>query len=200
LSISDTVRLYLKMKPYMHEALRKRVVNFSALARLIQKDLSIRSQNAVKIALIRYAESLRKSEWDTEEKALSVLEENQITLLEGVRVIIADKKLNIENSAEVKTDSYYIYLTRKDAVRGMGKQQRDQLIKVNNNCSAITVYSGENLEKVSGVVAFMASVLAEEDINVIELISCYTETIFVVNKYDALRAYQLLSNLTLPGH
>ncbi len=200
MSVSDTVRLYLKMKPYMHEALRNGVVNFSAMARLIQKDLSIKSQNAVKVALIRYADSLRKAEWSTEEKALSVLEENQVTLLDGVRVIIADKKLDIENNAEVKTESYYIYLTRKDAARGMTKQQKSHLMKVNSNCSAIIVYSGENLEKVSGVVAFMASVLSEEGINVIELISCYTETIFVVNRYDALRAYQLLSNLTLPGH
>lgn len=188
------------MKPYMHEALRKGIVNFSALARHIQSDLRIKSQNAVKIALIRYAESLRKADWDMEEKALSVLAENRVTLLDGIRVIIADQRLGIENNAEVKTDAYYVYLTEKNAIKAMTRQQKKHVIKVENNCSAIIVYSGEDVEEVSGVVAFMASVLAEESINVIEFISCYTETIFVVNRYDALRAYQLLSNLTLPGH
>ena len=50
-------------------------------------------------------------------------------------------------------------------------------------------------ESTSGVVAFITSLLAEYNINVVELLSCYTETILVVNKSDALVSYKLLSDM-----
>jgi hypothetical protein len=39
----------------------------------------------------------------------------------------------------------------------------------------------------------MTSLLAEYGINIVEVISCYTETMIVVNRSDALVSYELLS-------
>lgn len=195
MTIADLVRTYLKNKPYTIEAIQSGIVNASSLARHVQKELGIRNYQAVKAAIRRYSQELEQKNNTIEIRAMPVLKGNKITLLDGVHVIISDKRLELENDAEVKIDSYYVYLTRKDMSRDIAKRQGSHIIKINENCSAIIVYSQERIEKVSGVVAFLASVLAAEDINVVELISCYTETIFVVNKDDALRTYQLLSEL-----
>ncbi len=193
MTISNVVRTYLKNKPYTMEALENGIVNFSALARLMQKELGIKNYQAVKAAIRRYASHLESVRGSIETRALEVLKENRLALLDGVHVIVSRKELDVDNDAKVKTDQYYIYLTRKDVVKRMGKKDRSELVKVRDNCSAILIYSEENLEGTSGVMAFVASLLAEQNINMIELISCYTETILVVSKDDALRSYELLS-------
>ncbi len=199
MSISNTVRIYLKNKPYTQEALENGIVNYSALARLMQKQLGIRSYQAVKAAIRRYAEQMESVKGSIESRALGVLRENRIALLDGVHVVISRDELEIDNDAKVKTDGYYVYLTRKDVVRALPKKARESLVRVRDNCAALTVYSEERLEGTSGVIAFLASVFAEQDINVIELISCYTETILVVSGEDALRSYELLSGIVKAG-
>ena len=92
-------------------------------------------------------------------------------------------------------DDYYIYLTRKDVLRSLDKKARKSLVKVRDSCSAIIIYSEEGIEGASGVIAFLASLLAEQNINVVEFISCYTETIVVVSKEDSLRSYSLLAEV-----
>ncbi len=195
MSISDTVRVYLKNKPYTQEALEYGIVNFSALARLIQKELGIKNYQAIKAAIRRYAEHIESVKGSIEARALKVLKENRIALLDGVHVIVSDEELEIDNDAKVKIDNYYVYLTRKNVMKDLGKKAKESIIKVNDNCSTLIIYSGENLESGSGVVAFLTSLLAEQNINVVELISCYTETIIVVNRTDALRSYEILSGI-----
>ncbi|MDE1824613.1 MAG: hypothetical protein KGH74_04950, partial [Candidatus Micrarchaeota archaeon] len=155
--IADLVRTYLKNKPYTMEALESGIVNFSSLSRLIQKELSIKSYQAVKAAVRRYAEHIGSIKNTIEKRALDVLKENRITLLDGIYVAISDKRLEIENKAEVKVDSYYVYLTDKSAFKSMTRKQKESLIKVHENCSAIIIYSEEKLENVSGVLAFVTS-------------------------------------------
>ncbi|MDE1851797.1 MAG: ACT domain-containing protein [Candidatus Micrarchaeota archaeon] len=193
--IADLVRTYLKNKPYTMEALESGIVNFSSLSRLVQKELNIGSYQAVKAAVRRYAAQIGSMKGTIEKRALEVLKENRITLLDGVYVIISSQKMDIDNKAEVKVDSYYVYLTDKNAFKSMTRKQKSSLIKVHENCSAIIIYSEEKLENVSGVLAFVTSLLAERSINVIEFISCYTETMLIVSKEDALRSYEALSEI-----
>ena len=56
MTISNVVRMYLKSKPYTLEALDSGIVNYSALSRLMQKQLGIKNYQAIKAAIRRYAE------------------------------------------------------------------------------------------------------------------------------------------------
>ena len=63
------------------------------------------------------------------------------------------------------------------------------------NFKLINIHSPEDLEATPGVVAFLTALLAEQNVNIIEFISCWTETIIVVEKKDSLKAYEVLSNM-----
>jgi aspartokinase len=193
--ISDIVRTHLKNRPYTVEALRNGIVNYSALARSIQAELRIRNHHAVKAALIRYAEGLAKRNLELETRAQSILSGNRITLLDGMFVIISTKRLGMENEAEVKLGGYYVYLSKRGVPADLSKKAKEDLVEVHPNCSVIVISSEARLENVPGVIAFLTSVLAEQSINLIELISCYTETILVIRRGDALKTYQILSDL-----
>ena len=59
----------------------------------------------------------------------------------------------------------------------------------------IVIHSPEELEATPGVIAFLTTLLSEQNVNVIEFISCWTETIIVVEKKDSLKTYEALSNV-----
>jgi aspartokinase len=73
--------------------------------------------------------------------------------------------------------------------------ERISTLVKHDNCTMIVVHSPEELEATPGVVAFLATLLAEQNVNIIEFISCWTETIMVVEKKDSLKTYEVLSNL-----
>jgi aspartokinase len=193
--ISEEVRLYLKNRPYMLAAIESGIVNYSALARLVKRGIGARSYGAVKASVIRYAVERNAVRENIETRALSVIKENRIMLLDRISVIISNKRIRIENDAEVKIDFYYVYLAKSGAVGSLTKEERYSIVERHDNCSAIVIYSGGNIESTSGVVAFITSLLAEYGINIVELLSCYTETIIVVNRADAVASYELLSGV-----
>jgi hypothetical protein len=49
MSIAQEVNMYLQRKPYLLEAMEKGIVNYSALARKIAKDLEDASVEAIKV-------------------------------------------------------------------------------------------------------------------------------------------------------
>jgi hypothetical protein len=193
MSTANLVRVYLKNKPYMIEALENGIVNLSALSRHIQKDLKLSDYYAVKAAVRRYYHDLKKARQSIEKRALSVLKGNKITILDGISVLVLNEDIEIKNSAKIKIGDYYVYLVDSNLLKKT--RIKTEPIKKYENCSALVIHSEENVESVSGVMAFVTSLFAQYNINIIELISCYTENVFVIRRDDTLKAYELLSDI-----
>lgn len=191
MSISDLVRVYLKNKPYTVEALESGIVNFSALARVIQRSVKIKNYHAIKAALRRYAIELRERNMSIEKHATGILRDSTITIQSGVSVIISPDDVDVDKSSKIKLRDYYVYLIYSSEELKKIKKSVDVAV-AHENSSAIIIHSGEKLEAIPGFVAFIASLLAEQDINIIEFISCYTETLLVVSRNDALKSHELL--------
>ena len=71
--ISKEVISYLKQKPYVLEAVEQEIVNYSALARKIAKDLGNVNFEAVKSTLIRLSKDLRNNKLNRERKVINLL-------------------------------------------------------------------------------------------------------------------------------
>jgi aspartokinase len=190
MSIAQNVRSHLQNKPYLLEALEKGIVNLSELSRQIQEELKISKTSAVKAALRRFSEELQKHKQKREEKVLQVLKRSVIALYDRKAVTITTKEINTKTAMKVDLLDKYIYLLDRADL----PKRFNALVK-HDNCTMIVMHSPEELEATPGVVAFLTTVLAEQDVNMIEFISCWTETIIVVEKKDSLKAYEVLSNL-----
>lgn len=190
MTIAEEVRNHLKNKPYVLEALEKGIVNLSELSRQIQKELKIDNMIAIKAALRRFSEELQRRKHKREEKALSLLKESTITLHDGNSVVVTSKPLENEGRIKVNLGGQFVYLTDKNS---LGKI--DGILQKHENCVVIVIHSPVELEVTPGVVAFLTSLLAEQNINIIEFISCWTDTIIVVDKKDSLKTYEVLSNV-----
>jgi len=195
-SIAELVWLYVKRRPFLKETLREGVINHSALARRISKELSTGkgSEAAVKMALIRLSGRLRRSEGDLESSILRVLRESSITIRSKVAVLISSKELEgvkYLSYAESRGALTYV-VEEKEAERHLRARA---LKKSESNLNLISIHSPEELEDVPGVIAHILNSLAMEGINVVEFISCYTDTLLVVRQPDTARAYEMLSSL-----
>jgi aspartokinase len=190
MKIAQNVRNHLRNKPYLLEALEKGIVNLSELSRQIQMELKIDNTSAVKAALRRFSEELQKHKQKREEKVLQILKRSGIAVYDRKSVMITSKEINTKSGMKVDLLGKFVYLLD----RGDVPERINTLVK-HDNCTMIVMYSPEELEATPGVVAFLTALLAEQNVNIIEFISCWTETIIVVEKKDSLKAYEVLSNM-----
>jgi hypothetical protein len=189
MTVAQDVRNHLRNKPYLLEALEKGIVNLSELSRQLQKELKLSDISAIKAALRRYAEELQKHRQKREEKVLHLLQKSSIAVYDRKSVMITAKELDQKGMKVDLLDKFVYLMDRSDM-----PERITSLIK-HENCTMIVVHSPEELENTPGVVAFLATLLSEQNVNIVEFISCWTETIMVVEKKDSLKAYEVLSNL-----
>jgi len=190
MTIAQNVRNHLRNKPYLLEALEKGIVNLSELSRQIQEDLKTDDISAIKAALRRYSEELQKHKQKREEKVLQLLKRSSIAVYDRKSVMITGKEINSKTGMKVDLMDKFVYLLDRSDL-----PERISALVKHDNCTMIVVHSPEELEVTPGVVAFLATLLAEQNVNIIEFISCWTETIIVVEKKDSLKTYETLSNM-----
>jgi len=190
MTIANDVRSYLRNKPYLLEALEKGIVNLSELSRQIQGELKTSNTSAAKAALRRFAEDLQRHKQKREEKVIQVLKRSGIAVYDRKSVMITNKEIEVDNALKVDLLNKHVYLLDRSDL-----PERVTALVKHENCTMIVVHSPEELELTPGVVAFLATLLAEQNVNIIEFISCWTETIMVVEKKDSLKAYEILSNM-----
>jgi aspartokinase len=190
MTIAQNVRNHLRNKPYLLEALERGIVNLSELSRQIQEELKTDNTSAVKAALRRFSGELQKHKQKREEKVLQLLKRSGIVVYDRKSVMITGKELDTKSGMKVDLLDKHVYLLDRSEM----PERINALVK-HENCTMIVVHSPEELEATPGVVAFLATLLAEQNVNIIEFISCWTETIMVVEKKDSLKAYEVLSNM-----
>jgi len=191
MTVAQDVRNYLKNKPYVLEALEKDIVNLSELSRQIQKELKTSNTIAIKAALRRLSEELQKRRHKREEKVLQLLRRSTITVYDSKSVAVTKKPVEAaEEEIRVNYEGKFVYLLQKNNLAKV-----TDALKTHENCAMITIHSPEELETTPGVVAFLTSLLAEQNTNIIEFISCWTDTIIVVERKDSLKTYEVLSSI-----
>jgi hypothetical protein len=195
-NISGLVWLYVKQRPFLKEVLREGIVNHSALSRKICIEAfgSLERQDAVKMALIRLGGRIDRLESDLEGKILAVLKESSMVVKSKVAVVICKGELEgVRPLSQVKSGRHVTYIMEQ---RELEKLPRSRLLwKSEENLNLITIESPEELEEVPGVISYILGALASEGVNVVEFISCYTDTLLVVKQADTEKAFRILSSI-----
>lgn len=191
-SIAQLVRDTLQTRPSILDALNMKIVNYSALARLLQEEIGEGSLEAVKAAVIRVSEELDKDRSTREEAVRTILKESKVRLQDKIAVLISPFKLELPYIVTAYLTDSYVYIVDQTTL----KEELLREVKIQKNLIALILLSPPVVETTPGFVSFITQLLASHNLNIVEFISCSTNTIIILNTKDALIAFSLLQNFT----
>lgn len=204
MSIAKQVWGYLDSKPAIRECLD--LINMSSLARRVSSDLKIDRFDAVLAACRRYRATprttwreqsvrrvLRRSRLETRTRIATVTVrysyDNLVRLEKVVNELLPSNRL----IRLIPTSQGIVLIVEDDTVAAVTKSiSAGNILKVRKGLVELSVTSPESIEEVPGVMSFLASSLAAEGLNVLQVMSCYTDTILILEEKDLMGAFRIL--------
>jgi len=205
---TELTEKYLSEHPSIKDCLREGIINYSKLSRKISRELEIEkktSMEAILIACRRYETKIKK-EKILEDKILNILRKSELEIKNKIIVCIIektkylDKILEIQRKVQKKADTFYAIegskvftiITSENYLENLESIFEKGIIKISSNFAMITLKSPKELENTPGVNAFVYSKFRENGINIIEQMSCWTDTIIVVSEDNIATVMQFL--------
>jgi len=206
-STTELTNEYIHNHPYIKHCLKQGLLNYSSLSRHIAKELKIEkktSMEAILIAARRLEEKLKK-EKSQEYKINKLLQDSEIQIKNKICTIILSKKINfnilLKIESEIKNNNNIYYLIEGNESYLLIIQEKyceiiekeiKEIINIEKNLSLININSREDIEKIPGVIAYLTSLFAENEINIIEFLSCWKDTLFIVKNEDTQKIMTFL--------
>ncbi len=191
-SVAQRVRETIQTRPSILDALSMKIVNYSALARILQEELGEGSLEAVKAAIIRVADEISTDRGLREEAVQGILKASKVRLQDKIGVVISTVRLDIPHIVTAHLTDQYVYIVDQTII----KEPLPDHVQFQKNLVALILLSPEMVEETPGFVAFITQQLASRNINIVEFISCSTNTIIILEARQALNAFSLLQNYT----
>ena len=208
-SMAAEVRDWIDARPVVVEAVRLGIANHSAIARRIAEELGSHQLPAIMAACRRYASArggpahertiermLGKSRIETRTKIAT------ITLVQGMDVLqrLGDVVEEILDANQIcrliqVSQGTVIVVDEESVGRFHRKLRENQILSIRRGLVELAVTSPVSIEETPGLLARLASVLSTRGINIVQAMSCYTDTIFVLDRADMSRAIEAFSKL-----
>ena len=206
-SIARQVRDYIAGRPSITDAIKMGIVNDSALARLVSKELGVRKYDAVLAACRRFP--VEKMKGYREDAVKRMLKQSRIetrtkiatiTVVQGVDVLqrlgdVVEELLDENKICRlIQVSQGTVIIVDEGSVPRVTRKLREgQVINVGRDLVEITATSPESVEETPGLLAFLSGALASRGINIVQAMSCYTDTIFILEKEDMTGAIEVLT-------
>lgn len=208
-STAAVVRDYIDTHPSIKDGMRMGIINLSALARKIMDEKGIKSEEAALMACRRY--ELDPKSKINEEAILKVLRRSKLEIRTKVVTMTVrpswhmyGKLEKVMSALRGREQSVHIIQGTAGVTLIMdGSVQKevgdilgeDEVLKQERDLVELIVTSPEVVEDVQGVVAFLSSSLSSKGINFLEVISCYKDTMFVIEQKDMMPAFDTLNSI-----
>ena len=207
MNITKLTENYILEHPSIKDCLKNGLVNYSSLSRQIASDLKLdikKNFDAILIACRRLKIKLKKEE-TFENKILKILKESKIEIKNKVIAVVLEKDIFFENlinlEKEIKKQkeifrviegiSAITIITTEDFIDLIKKYFKNKIILENKNLAEITIKSPKEIETTPGTYAYLCSLFGENNINIVETLSCYTDTIFLIKEDDVGKVISL---------
>lgn len=207
-NITRITESYIAEHPFVKDCLKKGLINYSSLTRQICIDLNLDAKknfDAVLIACRRFYNKI-KSEATIEKKILEILKNSKIEVRNKINTIILEKGiffpnlLDIEKEAKKSNETFHIVdgataitIIASDEFAAKIKQAfRNKILKESRDLVEVILKSPKQIETTAGVISYLYSLLGENDINVYETLSCWTDTIFLIEEKELSKVMALL--------
>lgn len=213
ITVATAVERVIKKRPYVEEALAEGIMNLSALARLILpevREITFKKvqKGAVLMALKRMPKTIK-----TTTKVKSVLKKSHdlITRSSLVEFTVLNSDFSVGKHRKIievaeSTGQYFLTITQGmfETTVIVSQEIGDQIKKILgkkqiifnfDNLSSVTVRLPGKNTLTPGVYYSILKILAWEGINIVEVVSTFSEFTIILEDREMERAFLLLKNI-----
>lgn len=204
--VAHVVREFIDTHPSIQDCLVDGLVNLSALSRRIMHERGLTQMEATLVACRRYEataprhnerlirHTLAKSRIEVTSKVAIVTLRNDFQLYAKLQGFLR-RALSEGHVPKVLQGSKAITLITDENTARVVEDElgRPNLVGLDRGLVEIAVTSPESIRHVPGIMAFLYGTLSGNGINIVETMSCYTDTIFIVEPKDMMRAFDVLN-------
>jgi len=214
-TIAHLVEKEVREQPFLQEAVRKKLINYAALAEQIMPKIEQEMRKKVKygaviMALRRLADKLEKRFVKlvlTEE-----LKKSEITMKSDIMVITALKSSlifavlkRLYDIVDFERGDFLtvtqglhevtVLVSQKYKEAFLKELENEKIIGKEENAVSLSLKYSDAFIHTPGLVFAITRELAWRDVNIIEFASTMTEIILIINKKDSIIAYKTLQEL-----
>ena len=209
MSTAAIVRDYIDTHPSIKDGMRMGIINLSALARKIMDEKGLKSEEAALMACRRY--ELDPKSRINEEAILKVLRRSKLEIRTKVHTMTVRPSWQMYGKLEkvmsaMRGRDHNLHIIQGTASvtfimdGAVAKEVQDiigeeDVLNESKDLVELIVNSPDIVEDVQGVVAFLSSSLSSKGINFVEMISCYKDTMFVIEQKDMMSAFDTLNQI-----
>ena len=208
LNITQLVESFVRQRPAIKESLKRGLINYSALTRYISKESSLSRKHfdAILIACRRlYAKLKKESVHDN--AAIKILRQSKVEVKTKIIAVVVEKNihysalLSLEKEIKKQPEDIHVIegstaftiITSDEFLPIIRKSFKNKIIKTNKGLVEIIIKSPREIEQTPGVVPYLYSLFGEHGINIMETMSCWTDTMLVIHNEDIAKAIELLN-------
>tara|TARA_Y100000310_G_C20699991_1_gene828842 strand:+ start:389 stop:1030 length:642 start_codon:yes stop_codon:yes gene_type:complete len=208
INVTKLTEQYIAEHPFVKDCLKKGLINYSSLTRQICQDSDLdlkKNFDAVLIACRRFYNKI-KSEASAEKQILSILKNSKIEVKNKITALVLEKNIffsnliEIEKEAKKLNETFHIIegasaitiIASEDFAAKTKKVFKNKILKENKNLVEVILKSSKLIETTAGVISYLYSLLGENKINIYETLSCWTDTVFLVEEKDLSKVMELL--------
>jgi len=204
MKVSEATRKAMQRYPHLREYLDMGVINQRAMARQIlgevKKELGgeVNLQSVV-TAVRRFSVSKKRSK---RSPILDVLAKSDVNLKYDICIATLPLKSGIQKNVVelqkrmsgkealqmIQGPETLTLVFETDYLEEVHKLFGKGIIELRERLASLVVMSSKEIAETAGVIAHLATSLSIEGINVVEMMSSYTETLFIIEEENALKA------------
>ena len=205
---TELTEIYLSNHPSIKDCLKQGLINYSKLSRKIAKELDIEKKtsiDAILIAARRYEDKIKK-EKTREEEIIKILKESELEIKNKIIVSIIKKEFTPEDffkfEKNIKKEGDIIYLiegtktytliTTEKYLEELKEFFSNKIVKITKEQVMIIMKNPKGIEETTGFTAYLYSRFGEHGVNILETMSCWTDTIFVISENDISKVLKFL--------
>jgi len=206
MNITRLTQKYIREHPSIADCLSSGLINYSALAREICHTHEVNSFDAVLIACRRHR-AKQNSRTPHEKKIMALIRKAKVRVRNKIVVItiekgrVMEKALELQNIVKrqkgdfnlIEGEDVITIVTNIEYLPAVKETFRGRVKKITRDVVQISMIFDQNIETTSGVVAHIYRLFADNDINIREEMSCWTDVMVIIDEKDIGRAMQILS-------
>ena len=209
-SIARICEKFIEQKPFLQEALSSGIINYGALAETMMKDVEKEygkkvKHAAVMMALRRLQEKLQEmpishpkftSDCDLTIKSdlfeITIVRHPQTYKLIHKFYDLVDPRSGDFLTITTGTHEITIICNKKYKEQFLKMFVKDDLLIAIDDLAALTLKLPKQGVEMPGIFYLITRALTWENINIVEIVSTYTEDTLILKNKDVARAYQIL--------